>query len=198
MNHPASAFSVTNVTTLDQLHQVWSFACTILKLPAGIHTQEYYAQTFAKTPQLLILAERDGRVCGCVLASVEGDHILVGAVAVAEDSRRMGIGRAMLEALEEAAKGAGRSTLILGARQEAEPFYLSCGFQPNLFIQLPEPDALERLKALNEGYEVLWEGQEEGSSKLMLRTPQISRSLQLKYEQTFPSCNTQYVFIKHL
>jgi len=198
MNQLASAFTVKNVTTPDQLQQVWSFASAILKLPAGIHTLDFYTEQVKKTPQLLIFAEREGRVCGCVLASIEGDHILVGAVAVAEDSRRMGIGTAMLKALEAQVKGVGRNTLILGARQEAELFYLSCGFQPNLFIQLPEPDALERLKALNEGYEVIWEAQEEGYSKLMLRTPMISRALQLKYEQAFPTCNTQYVFIKHL
>ena len=194
----ASSFTVKAVQTPEQLEQVYAFAAPILSLPTGRHTLQYYAEQFAKTPQLLVFAEREGRTCGCILASVEEDHILVGPVAVAEDSRRMGIGSAMMKVVETRAREMGQNTLILGAREEAEPFYLSCGFQPNLFIQLPESDSVERLKALNEQYKVIWESQQEGWSRLMLRTPQIDKALQRRYEQEFPACYTQYVFIKHI
>jgi len=193
-----SNFVIKTIQTLDQLQQVWHFTIPIFDLPAGKHTLQYYTEQFARTPQLLIFAERDGRICGCILASVEEDHILVGPVAVAEDSRRMGIGSAMMKEVETRAKEMGQNTLILGALEEAEPFYLSCGFQPNLFIQLPEPDSIERLKSLNEGYEGVWEAGQNGWSRLMLRTPQINKSLQREYEAEFPDCFTQYIFIKHL
>ena len=146
----------------------------------------------------MVFAERDDRICGCILASIEGDHILVGPVAVAADSRRVGIGSAMMQEVETRAKALEQHTLILGAREEAEPFYLSCGFRPNLFIQLPESDAVARLKTLNEQYEVEWEEEREGWSRLMLRTPQIDKPLQRKYKQVFPGCFTQYVFIKQV
>jgi hypothetical protein len=110
----------------------------------------------------------------------------------------MGIGAAMMKALEAGARELGQKVILLGARQEAEAFYLRCGFQPNLFVQLPEPDALERLSALKKSYHVVWHAQEESCSKLMLRTPRIDRGLEEQYRQRFPACVTQYVFVKRL
>jgi len=193
-----SRFTVKTVQTPEQLEQVWAFVAPILSLPTGKHTLQYYMEQFARAPQLLVFAEREGRICGCILASVEGDHILVGPVTVAADSRRMGIGSAMLKTVEAGAREMGQHTLILGAREEAEPFYLSFGFQPNLFVHLPEPDSVERLKALNEQYEVIWESEQEGWSRLMLRTPQVDRGLQRRHEREFPACHTQCVFIKNI
>ena len=72
------------------------------------------------------------------------------------------------------------------------------GFLPFLFIQYPEPAQVGQLKALNTKYDVAWEAQEEGWSKLMLRTPQIDKALQAAYESEFPNCSTQTVFIKHI
>lgn len=193
------AFVVGTVRTLDQLQQVWSFAASVLPMiTAGNHTLPYYAVQFTKTPELLVVAERSGRVCGCILASVDNDHVLVGPVAVASDSRRMGVGAAMMRELEVQAAQIGQRTLILGSLEDVESFYLSCGFQPNLFIQLPEPKGVERLKAVNAGYAAIWAAEQEGWSRLMLRTPRIDKLLEAKYRQQFPSCSTQYVFIKHL
>jgi GNAT superfamily N-acetyltransferase len=191
-------FTVKTVQTLEQLAQVYSFAAPILNLPTGKHTLQYYTEQFARTPQLLVFAEWGDRICGCILASVEDDHILVGPVAVAEDSRRMGIGAVMMKEVETRVKEMGQSTLILGALEEAEPFYLSCGFQPNLFIQLPEPNSVEKLKSLKQQYEVIWESQEDNYSRLMLRTPQIDKTLEKGYGEHFPGCVTQYVMIKHI
>jgi N-acetylglutamate synthase-like GNAT family acetyltransferase len=191
-------FVVRTVATLDELGKVYAFAAPILGLPVGKHTLEYYTQQFAIAPQLLVFAERDGLICGCILASIEDDHVLVGPVAVAADSRRAGMGSAMMREVEHRAKETGRTTLILGGREEAESFYLSCGFQPNLFIQLPEPDSTERLRSLNQQYEVVWESQQGGWSRLMLRTPQVDKDLQQQYQRRFPGCSTQYVFVKHI
>lgn len=195
---PAPSFTVKTVQTLGKLQQAWFFAVPILDLPTGKHTLRYYTEQLAKTPSLLIVAERNGRTCGSVLASIEEDHVLVGPVAVAEDSRRMGIGSAMMREVEARAKDLDQDTLVLGAVEEAEPFYLSCGFQPNLFIQLPEPNLVERLESLNERYDVIWRAEQEGWSKLMLHTPEIDKGLQRRYEQEFPSCYAGYVFIKHI
>lgn len=186
------------IATLGELDKVYAFAAPILGLPVAQHTLEYYTQQFAIAPQLLVFAERDGRICGCILASMEDDHVLVGPVAVAADSRRAGMGSAMMREVEHRAKETGRTTLILGGREEAESFYLSCGFQPNLFIQLPEPDSAERLRSLNQQYEVVWESQQDGWSRLMLRTPHIDKGLQQEYQLRFPGCSTQYVFVKHI
>ena len=119
-------------------------------------------------------------------------------MAVAVDSRRMGIGSAIMEEVVAQAKELDQNTLILGACEDAEPFYLSCGFEPNLFVQLQQPDRTDALKALNETDEVIWEWEGDGWSKVMLRTPEIDKDLQHTYERGFPTCHTQYVFIKHI
>ena len=191
-------FFVQTIQTLDQLQQVWSFAAPILGLPAGKHTLQYYTEQLAETPTLLVFAKRDNKICGCILSGIEDEHVLVGPVAVAKDSRRRGIGSAMMEEVETRARELGQNTLILGALEEAEPFYLSCGFQPHLFIQLPEPDSVGRLETLKERYEIVWKAEQEGWSKLMLRTPKIDKRLQEKYGQMFPNSYTQYVFIKRI
>jgi GNAT superfamily N-acetyltransferase len=198
MTESALDYALGSVQTSDQLQRVWCFAASVLRLPAGPHTLEHYRAKLAETPQLLVFAEREDRICGCVLASIEGDHVLVGPVAVAEDSRRMGIGTAMMQELEKQAKGMGQHTLILGALEDAEAFYLSCRFQPNLFIQVPGLNAGDQLQSLNVKYEVMGSWEQDGWSRLTLRTPTIDKGLQREYERRFPDCATQYVFMKHI
>ena len=77
------SFSIKTVQTQDQLQQVWSFAAPVLALPTGKHTFAFYTDELAKNSGLLVFAERDNLVCGCILGSVENDHVLVGPVAVA-------------------------------------------------------------------------------------------------------------------
>jgi hypothetical protein len=104
----------------------------------------------------------------------------------------------MMREVESRAKELDQHTLVLGAAEEAEPFYLSCGFQPNLFIQLPEPNLVERLESLNEEYDAIWKAEQGGWSRLMLQTSEIDKGLQRKCEQEFPTCHAGYVFIKHM
>lgn len=171
----------------------------MLGLPTAKHTLEYYAEQLTVAPQLLLYALSEGRIIGCVLGSIESDHVLVGPVAVAERYRQRGVGRAMMNVLEVQSQQMGYTTLILGSAEEAEPFYLKCGFDAHLFVQMPEPVFVAQLKALNTAHAVVWEAQnDDGWSKLMLRTPKIDRDLQQRYEQVFPSCATQTVFIKQI
>ncbi len=185
--------------SVEELKQVYAFAVAVLGLPTAKHTLEYYTQQLAIAPTLLIYVRYEGRIIGCMMGSIEDDHVLVGPVAVAESYRGRGIGKAMVKELEARSKQLGHHTLILGAAEEAEPFYLKCGFDAHLFVQLPEPARLNQLKALNPHYPVAWEAKDDnGWSKLMLRTPKIDKSLQERYERAFPSCATQTVFIKNI
>jgi len=200
VNEPSAEVVVSSVHSEEQLRRVYGFAATVLGLADETkHTLAYYQAQLGVAPGLLVFAgTATGTVCGSMLSSIEGDHVLVGPVAVDPARRRQGIGRAMMQRLEEQARQLGQRTLILGSRREAEAFYLSCGFQPNLFVQLAEPDALPRLRGLRRSYEVAWSAAQGGYAKLMLRTPTVDRSLEDEYRRQFPACATQYVFIKHL
>ena len=194
-----SPFAIKTTQTEDEVKQIFAFSISVLgDLEDTIHTLVYYLDHFHKTPGLLVYAENNGQVIGSTMGSIDGDHVHVGMVAVAPHARRLGIGLAMMERLEAEAKKLGQTTLILGARQEAEPFYLRCGYRPNLFIQIAGAGHLEELKRLNQQYPVIWEADKAGWTRLMLVTPQIDRELQDKYHRQFPDCSTQYVFIKDL
>jgi predicted N-acetyltransferase YhbS len=117
---------------------------------------------------------------------------------VEENARRRGIGSAMMWKLEIEARVLGQNTLIHEGLEERELFYQRCGYRPNLYIQLPEPGCVENLAALNPGLPVTWKSEGHGKSRLMLRTQQIDKELQEKYNRAFPSCSTQYVFIKRI
>ena len=192
-------YGLKTVSSVSELDRVYDFAQSILDVSQDtVHTREYYLAQVYRTPSLLIYAQREGKVVGCILASIDEDHVLVGPTAVAEAERGQGIGRAMIRQLEAAAKRLNQTTLILGARQEAEGFYARCGYRPNLFIQLPEVGQADRLKQLNTQYPVVWESEEGKWTRLMLSTPQVDRELQLAYQAQFPNCHTQYVFIKEI
>ncbi|MCL5995793.1 MAG: GNAT family N-acetyltransferase [Chloroflexi bacterium] len=193
---PSMNFTLKSVESEDELKQVYAFATAVLGLPTAKHTLAYYDEQLDIAPQLMVYALRQSLIVGCGLASIEADHVLVGPVAVAESARRMGLGTALLAEIERQASALGQHTLILGALEEAENFYLHCGYQPHLFVQYPEPAYVSQLKALNQHYAVAWEAQEDGWSKLMLRTPKIDKALQASYERQFPNCATQTVFIK--
>jgi predicted N-acetyltransferase YhbS len=194
-----TAFQIKSVASLAELELVYSLAVSILgNMDDSIHTHAYYCDQYRQTPSLLVYAEKDGRVVGCILGSIERDHVLVGPTAVAAEVRGLGVGAALMRHLEEEARKLNQTTLILGSRQEAEGFYLRCGFHPNLFIQLAQPDQLEALKQLNQRYAVIWEMQDAANTRIMLATPQVDRDLQAAYEKQFPGCGTQYVFIKEI
>lgn len=192
-------YQVKSVTSLAELDLVYSFAVSVLgDMSDSVHTLAFYRDQFMLTPSLLVYAQSQGKVIGCILGYIERDHVLVGPTAVASETRGLGVGTAMMRRIEEESLKLNQSTLILGSRQEAEGFYLRCGFRPNLFIQLSEPGWLERLKQLNWQYPVIWEMEDDSSTRLMLATPQVDRELQAAYTERFPGCNTQYVFIKEI
>ncbi len=183
--------------SIEELDKVFDFTIGIFgDLSHTMHTREHYREVYLSSPSLLIWAERDGQEVGSVFGTVEGDHILISLVAVDPRARRLGIGQAMMEREEAAGLALGYHAFILGARQDAEPFYLSCGYTPNLFIQVFAPGKLEEMKRLNPGYPVIWEDDSEGLSKLMIRPPAIDRELQAAYDRVYPGCGTQYVFTK--
>ena len=156
-------FQINTIASLAELDAVYRFAVSVLgAMDGSVHTLAYYREQFTKTPALLVYARQGGKITGCVLASIDGDHVLIGPTAVAEDARGRGVGAAMLRRVEREAKNLQQTTLILGSLQEAEGFYLRCGFRPNLFIQLPQAGQAARLKQINRSYPVIWESRRRG------------------------------------
>lgn len=78
---------------------------------------------------------------GAIVVAVDSSHAIVGfgqlnraaatvdAVYVSPASSRAGVGRALLAALEQAARAAGLPALSLDASLNAEAFYAACGYR---------------------------------------------------------------------
>lgn len=70
----------------------------------------------------------DGRLVALPAEGGEDDRARIGRMAVRADLRRLGLGRVVLRALEEAARGSGLAESLLHAQLAAEPFYASEGY----------------------------------------------------------------------
>jgi GNAT superfamily N-acetyltransferase len=79
------------------------------------------------TRVVLVACDDAGRIAG--FAQLDPDEGLVKACYVDPDFDRRGVGRALMHALEDAARAHGRTALTLDASLNAIPFYESQGWQ---------------------------------------------------------------------
>lgn len=85
-----------------------------------------------RDPDLFLVAEIDGRIIGSVLGGFDGRRGMMYHLAVAHEQRRMGIGEALMDELEQRlrAKGCIRYYLLVTRdNQEAMCFYEARGWQ---------------------------------------------------------------------
>ncbi|AMD87609.1 hypothetical protein AXF14_08450 [Actinomyces radicidentis] len=77
------------------------------------------------------VAERDGRVVGCVMHVVEGDRLVLRGLAVRPEAEGQGIGSALVAAVESVAAAQGRSEVLLAvsaSNLEVCDFYRCLGY----------------------------------------------------------------------
>lgn len=94
------------------------------------------------TDGLFFVGEQDGRVIATVLAGYDGVRGWIYALAVAEDHRRRGAGRRMLEEAENAllARGCDKINLqVRATNSEVIEFYERCGFSIENRTSLGKP-----------------------------------------------------------
>lgn len=99
--------------------------------------------------RLVLAAERGERLIGFAVAAVVAGEAELESIAVERAVQRAGVGRALLEALVDAARGLGAERFLLEARVSNEPalrLYRALGFVENgrrpRYYRDPEEDAV--------------------------------------------------------
>ncbi len=99
----------------------------VLRKPLGLRYSD--EQLAAETDALHVACFRGEQVVGClVLRPQDGDGRMT-QVAVAEELRGQGIGRALVEYCEAAARRIGYRRIVLSARETALEFYEKLGYR---------------------------------------------------------------------
>lgn len=90
-------------------------------------------------PDLFLVAEANGTIVGTVMAGYEGHRGWINYLAVAPESRRQGLGRALLAEAERLLLAAGCPKINLQVRTgnaEALAFYARCGYAVDDVVSL--------------------------------------------------------------
>jgi len=164
---------------------------------------DYYTSRFAQQSDLMVMAEAESEMLGIALGSIQGDHILLGEVAVAAAYQRRGIGSRMLALVEQHARRLGYQRLLLGTA-DAQDFYLKNGYVPLLWLHVEDSGVSQLEQALQaelRNYPLIWkpaiwrQGDRQGF-QLALQTPVPDEALCRRIEQAVPTCQGEYLFAK--
>ena len=99
------------------------------------NAEETLAEICKKDNYAMLIAKKDGVVLGTATAIcnklLTGSFLVVEDVVVREDTRGQGVGRLLMEAIDDYAKETGSDYTILvssGFRKGAHKFYEACGY----------------------------------------------------------------------
>ena len=127
--------TIAEATPAD-LDQVWPLArdfATSYRPEFAAYRQAY--RLLAESPAALLLARgASGEVCGYVLSHLHltflanGPVVWVEELMVDSNHRRLGVGRSLMEGVEEWARGHGAAYVSLATRRAA-PFYVALQYE---------------------------------------------------------------------
>jgi GNAT superfamily N-acetyltransferase len=202
---PLQEVRVRSIRSLEELRTAIAFAQRAFGLSdrhrGGFF--DYYTSRFAQQSDLMVMAEAESEMLGIALGSIQGDHILLGEVAVAAAYQRRGIGSRMLVLVEQHARRLGYQRQLLGTA-DAQDFYLKNGYVPLLWLHVEDSGVSQLEQALQaelRNYPLIWkpaiwrQGDRQGF-QLALQTPVPDEALRRRIEQAVPTCQGEYLFAK--
>jgi ribosomal protein S18 acetylase RimI-like enzyme len=108
---------------------LWEHAGPGIQLSVSDQAEEI-KKKLSRDPDLFLVAEDDGRLIGTVLGGFDGRRGIMYHLAVSDEHRRRGLGKALMEVLEERLRMKGCRKyylLVTKDNQQALDFYASQG-----------------------------------------------------------------------
>lgn len=125
------------------------------KIFSDVWTERSVIETFEQTQAFITVAKGDGRLTGYCIIYYVMDEAEIARIAIAEDVRRQGIGKGLLEYTCECCRERKIERLLLDVRESNEgaiAFYEKYGFQTDgirkNFYDLPQENAVLMSKSL--------------------------------------------------
>lgn len=78
---------------------------------------------------IFLVAECEGRICGCIKAVYDGSRALIHLLSVDPDYRRQGIGQALVDETWEALKKRGAPTVAVTVTESSAAYWERLGFE---------------------------------------------------------------------
>lgn len=104
-----------------------------------METMDSLAKQLAWDSDLVMVAEEDGEVVGVIVGTIDGTRAYFYRLAVTLSSQGLGIGRKLVEALENRFHQRGVNQILImvnQANERALPFYQNMGYELQQYITL--------------------------------------------------------------
>lgn len=101
---------------VDLLHRAFQQYSGVLDPPSGVHAETIATVRSKMSTGTWLLVERGRMPVGCVWYEPRGDYVYLGRLSVPPEFRGQGIANALLDAVEQQARGSGISSIRLAVR----------------------------------------------------------------------------------
>ncbi len=151
----------------------------------------YIKRHFRKNPSLFAGCYDKDSLVGVVFGYVKRDYVLLGEMAVLKEYRNKKIGKKLLKFFERQTRKTGKKKIILGARNNAEKFFLKNGYKPLLFVQV-------KGKIKNKDYKIIKKSVKKGITGLIIQIKKYDKKLKEIAKKDFNAIDAIYLFEKRL
>ena len=175
---------------LDALHELEVDYCE-----SG-ESAERIRERYARYPDLFVVAVLDSEVVGEVSGFPRDGEVTLKAMSVLHRHQRRGIGRQLITAFEQSAARYA-DTVNLASGEEAEPFYLACGYRPqSLMVGMHTADLPADYRDTE--YPITGERVRDGRTFVYLAAPTYDPALKQAVRARFQAAGINYIFVKRV
>ena len=156
---------------------------------------------FARDKSMLIfIRNEDGDIiAGLSMKHSDNDEITLGMLAVGTRCRRQGIGRKLVEYVENLCALRGYKQISLGARTSSANFYIQMNYEPILMVELFGDNSIYALdEFIRSTYKLKCVSMETGNKKAFYSIDNVDEQMIDRLSTTFTEAEVQFVFTKNI